>query len=249
MTASEALATLSGVRFDYPASGTERGGLRAALLGRSMAARSMERPALSDIGLVIGPGDRLALVGLNGSGKSTLLRLLAGLYPPSSGSVRLSCEATTVFDLAPLHSDATGRENAALWLRSLGRPAKHGDLQDIEAFIDIGPAFDRPVRTFSTGMRARLAFALATVDAGELVLVDEIVSAGDFAFVERAKARMARIVASSGASVIASHSDDTLRELCTEGLLIEAGRLVARAPIEAVLARYRLGTPIPERSL
>ena len=232
------LLTLRGVRFDYPRAGHERPGLRAALLGR---AATPTAAALSDIDLSIREADRLALVGLNGAGKSTLLRLLAGLYPPTAGQIRMAVEPTTLFDLAPLQAEATGRENARLWLALRGHGAPDA-LRDVEAFADIGAAFDRPVRTYSTGMRTRLGFALALAAPGDALLVDEVVSAGDFAFIERARRRLEQRIAAARAIVVASHSDDVLRDLCETAILLEGGRIVARGPVDEVLALYRTGT-------
>ena len=241
---SPALAALRGVRFDYPVAGHERPGLRAALTGRRADPTA---PALEGLDLTIREGDRIALVGLNGAGKSTLLRVLAGLYPPTCGSVRIGARPVTLFDLAPLHAEATGRENARLWLALKG---VHGgrELDDVESFADIGVSFDRPIRTYSTGMRTRLGFALALAAPGDLLLVDEMVSAGDFAFVTRARKRLEERIAESRALVLASHADAILTELCTAALLLEGGRVVARGPVDEVITLYRTGVRGPSLS-
>jgi lipopolysaccharide transport system ATP-binding protein len=197
--------------------------------------------ALRGVNIGIQQGERVALIGHNGSGKSTLLRAMAGVYPLSAGDIRVSGRIGTLLDLGVgFETEATGREN--IYYRGLAMGFSRKTLakyeHEIVAFCGLGDFIDLPVRTYSAGMYVRLAFAISTQFAPEVLLVDEIFGAGDATFHERAVARMMGIVNNAGIFVIATHDVNLVRNICTRVIWLEAGRVVADGPTDSVLAEY-----------
>jgi ABC-2 type transport system ATP-binding protein/lipopolysaccharide transport system ATP-binding protein len=198
--------------------------------------------ALNDISFEAHDGDRIALIGNNGSGKSTLLRLLSNVYPASRGSVRVVGEVSPMFDaMLGMSMDATGMENIRICGRLWGlSPSQIRDsLDDIVDFTELGDYLNVPVRTYSTGMLLRLAFAIATVRDPEILLLDEIVGVGDAAFFEKAFNRLQGIIHRSQILFLASHADDILRKVCNKAIWLDHGNLVQYGEFEAVIAAYR----------
>jgi lipopolysaccharide transport system ATP-binding protein len=197
--------------------------------------------ALRDITLSLQAGDRLALLGHNGAGKSTLLRVMAGIYEPVAGTVESRGRISSLFDLAlGMDPDATGWENIVIRGILMGMPRREvlARREEIGAFSDLGDYLAMPVRTYSTGMMLRLAFSVCTASSPEILLMDEWLSVGDAAFVERAEARMRDVVTGAGIVVLASHSLDLLRHVCTKAVLLEHGRVLRFGPIDEVVATY-----------
>jgi ABC-type polysaccharide/polyol phosphate transport system ATPase subunit len=197
--------------------------------------------ALSGVSFTLRDGDRLGLVGGNGAGKSTLLKVLAGVYQPSAGEVRVSGKITSCFDILPgLDPEDTGYENIVTGCLLLGLPheAIERTIADIEEFSELGEYLSLPVRTYSAGMMARLGFALATAVEPGILLVDEGIGAGDARFAKRASDRLASFVERSSVLVLASHSDHLVRDWCNRAALIDAGRLVMIGDVDEVLDTY-----------
>jgi len=197
--------------------------------------------ALDKISFEIAEGDRIGLLGHNGSGKTTLLRTLAGIYEPAEGTIQTTGRVFPLFDLQlGMDTDATGLEN--IWMRGklLGLSTKQikDALDDVSEFTELGEYLYMPIRTYSTGMALRLAFAISTAVTPEILVLDEMIGAGDAAFIARADARLKSFLARTGILVIASHSMAILRQWCNKGMLLEAGKLVAFGPIEDVIKRY-----------
>lgn len=196
---------------------------------------------LQDISFRVEPGDRVALVGRNGAGKSSLLRLLAGIYAPTSGSVRAPRDIATLFDASlDVQPDATGYENVHLMGLMLGLAPKDIEalLPDIEAFTDLGDYLSMPVRIYSAGMRLRLAFAIATSISARVLLVDEIITVGDAAFLDKARARFEGMMQRCDAVILTTHVESVVRDLCNKALLLDHGELIYAGEVDAVLARY-----------
>jgi ABC-type polysaccharide/polyol phosphate transport system ATPase subunit len=197
--------------------------------------------ALDGVSFDIHEGDRVGLLGHNGSGKTTLLRTLAGIYEPVSGSIVTNGHVVPLFDLQlGMNHDATGLEN--IWMRGkmLGLSGRQIEcsLHDIADFTGLGDYLYMPIRTYSQGMMVRLAFAISTAITPEILILDEMIGAGDAAFLTRANLRLKNFIAKTGILVVASHNSSMLREWCNVGILLERGKLVANGPIEEVLSRY-----------
>ena len=185
--------------------------------------------ALKNLSLELEEGDRVCLIGHNGAGKTTLLRLVAGIYPTSTGSVDVKGSAFTLLGGSiALNADATGYENIQLIANLYNWPRdKYQDLiNDIEEFTELGVYLSLPTRIYSAGMQARLAFALATAQNPDILLIDEGIGAGDAHFQERARARVSQFVSRARILLLASHSKDLCRLMCTKALVLSKGESV-----------------------
>jgi ABC-2 type transport system ATP-binding protein len=198
--------------------------------------------ALRSITLDIQHGDRVALVGPNGAGKTTLLRVLAGVYTPTSGSVRCVGRVVPLFDtMLGMDLEATGYENITLrgLLLGLTQTQIRDHAEEIAEFTELGDYLDLPVRTYSRGMLLRLAFAISTAIEPEILLMDEWIGAGDAKFIQKATARMNKMISRASILVLASHSDDIVKNLCTKAIYLEGGEVRAHGPVAEILSRYQ----------
>jgi lipopolysaccharide transport system ATP-binding protein len=225
--------------------------------GRSGALRSGEFWALDDVSFAVRPGDALAIVGRNGAGKSTLLKLLFGLLKPDRGEIRRRGRIEAIIELGtgfnPLLS---GRENIAVGaaLHGFSR-ADHRRLEDeVIAFSELEEAIDSAVQSYSTGMKARLSYALAAHLKPDLLLVDEVLTVGDFAFQRKCIAHMRAYLGGGGALLLVSHNVAEIQMVCNRALLLERGRAVAEGdPVEVLsgMLQQRGGAEVadvPQRS-
>jgi ABC-2 type transport system ATP-binding protein len=198
--------------------------------------------ALRDITLQLDHGARVGLVGHNGAGKSTLLRLLAGIYEPTRGSAEIRGRVAPVFDLGVgMDPEISGYENIMIRGLFLGMTRKQMEdrVDDIADFTELGDFLRMPLRTYSTGMRVRLALGVVTSIDPEILLLDEGIGAVDAAFLEKSKNRLSELVERSGLLVFASHSDEFLRDLCDTALWMEHGRIRQQGDLDDVLAAYK----------
>ena len=197
--------------------------------------------AIDGLTLQIGHGERVGLVGHNGAGKSTILRVIAGIYEPTGGAVHVEGEVATMFDIGfGMDDDATGWDNIGLRGRLLGysRAEIAARTEAIAQASELGEFLDMPIRTYSSGMATRLAFAISTSIVPDILLVDEDIGAGDAAFLSRARARMETFIGQAGLLVMASHSDGLLRDWCSTGIWMDHGRMRMQGDLEAVLDAY-----------
>jgi lipopolysaccharide transport system ATP-binding protein len=197
--------------------------------------------ALSDITFSLKSGDRLGLVGPNGAGKTTLLRVLAGIYEPVTGSVRMHGTLNALLDPSMgMNPDLTGRENILLrgLYSGLSRPMLTRLEEDVIAFSELSDFIDLPIRIYSTGMGVRLGFALATAIRPRILLMDEWFLAGDAGFMEKARQRLEDMVRAADILVLSTHSDAIVREWCTRVIWLEKGRIVADGEMGEVMDRY-----------
>ncbi|HOX45935.1 MAG TPA: ABC transporter ATP-binding protein [Myxococcota bacterium] len=232
----------AGLSMLYRVPRSRRRSLREALF-RSLLHRDeiMEVWALRDVSFELRRGESLGVVGDNGAGKSTLCLLLSQIMEPTHGRVEVAGRVSALLSLgAGFQPDLTGRDNIFLQGIYLGhsREAVESLLEDIVAFAELGDFIDVPVRTYSSGMRARLAFAIAASIQPEILILDELMGVGDQRFQKKSAARMRELIAESRALVVVSHSLATVRALCTRTLWLEKGRVLADGPTEEVLARY-----------
>ncbi|MGO4340146.1 ABC transporter ATP-binding protein [Pedococcus sp. 2YAF34] len=205
-------------------------------------ARTDDFTALHPLDLTIEPGETLALLGRNGSGKSTLLKLLAGVMAPDSGQVRVRGRVAGLLEVgAGFHPDLTGRENVFLNAAILGlsREQVQERFDDIVAFADIGRFLDTQVRFYSSGMFLRLAFAVAVHTEPDVFLVDEILAVGDEAFRAKCLDRIERLAHEGRTLVVVSHDLPLVERLCSRGVLLDQGRLVADGPVRLAVERLR----------
>ncbi|CAM3365458.1 Teichoic acids export ATP-binding protein TagH [Bordetella sputigena] len=210
-------------------------------LGQDTHGRVVVR-ALDNLNFELKDGDRVGLLGHNGAGKSTLLRLLSGVYEPSSGHKTLAGDVGSLIDISfGIDPEATGRENIYIRgsLLGLSRSEIKQRMEEIVEFSELGDFVDMPVRTFSTGMHLRLAFAVSTVIRPEILLMDEWLSVGDEGFKHKAEARMSELVKSTNILVIASHSKELILHTCNRVLWLEHGKIrMDCSPQEAALAYF-----------
>lgn len=198
--------------------------------------------ALRGVSFNLQPGDRVGLVGHNGAGKSSLLKILAGIYPPASGSICVRGRVVSTLNISlGMEPDATGYENIVIrgLLMGLKRSEINEKIPDIAEFTELGKYLDMPVRIYSAGMATRLAFATITAMDADILLMDEVIGAGDASFVDKAEARLNRFLSRSKILVLASHGDQTIRKLCNRALLLEHGQVIADGEPDGVLATYR----------
>tara|TARA_R110002110_G_scaffold376568_2_gene586612 strand:- start:120815 stop:121570 length:756 start_codon:yes stop_codon:yes gene_type:complete len=197
--------------------------------------------ALNGVTLDIEDGARLGLIGHNGSGKSTLLRILAGIYEPSGGTVEIDGKVSTLFDVSlGMDMDVSGYDNIRLQGLIFGMTPKEIELAipDIHEFTQLGDFLGLPIRTYSSGMLTRLSFALATALKPDILLMDEVIGAGDAAFFSRAEARLEKLLGRTNIMVLASHSTGIIREFCTQALVLEQGEVVYYGDVEAAIEAY-----------
>jgi len=198
--------------------------------------------ALHDINLRIKDGDRIGLIGHNGCGKTTLLRALAGIYEPTSGTLTSHGRVMPLFNLTEgMSPDATGRELIEIRCVLLGlRPDEVAAARpDIIAFCQLGDYLDMPVRTYSTGMLVRLAFAITTAFNADILLFDELIGAGDASFIEQAHTRLEKFVEQASVMVVATHSFEIINKWCNRAILLEHGHMLIDGTVEDVFDLYR----------
>lgn len=197
--------------------------------------------ALRDVTMGIEAGETLGLIGQNGAGKSTLLQILAGIIAPSSGEVQCNARVAAILELgAGFNPEFTGRENARLNAALLGIPAQRipALLPDIESFADIGDFFDRPVKLYSSGMFARLAFAVASSVDPDVLIVDEALSVGDARFQAKCFRRLEQFQQSGKGIIFVTHSVDLIVRHCTRAILLDQGRVMTAGEPKDVVHTY-----------
>jgi ABC-type polysaccharide/polyol phosphate transport system ATPase subunit len=216
-----------GVRYDlrFTKKTTIRGSL-AQMMGRGQSSQFW---ALRHVNLKVQRGESLAVIGPNGAGKSTLLQVLAGIIRPSAGAVDVNGHVSGLLSLGVgFDKELTGRENILLGGAFLGLDDDNTRelLPSIIAYAELGDFIDAPIRTYSSGMRARLGFAIATSVDPDILLLDEVLATGDANFREKSKARVIEIVAAAKAVVLVTHDMSWVTEYCNRAILIERGVVV-----------------------
>jgi lipopolysaccharide transport system ATP-binding protein len=197
--------------------------------------------ALKGISFVMREGETVAIIGRNGSGKSTILKIIAGVYRPTSGMVKVSGKVSALIELgAGFHPDLTGRENIILngLLLGLSKHEIRSREQQILDFAELGDFIDSPVKQYSSGMYARLGFAVATEVDPDVLLIDEILAVGDAPFQEKCLARIHEFRQRGKTIVFVSHDLGAVRRLCPRALLIHGGVVRVDGNADQVLAEY-----------
>ena len=197
--------------------------------------------ALRDVSLQLAPGEAVGVIGQNGAGKSTLLKLVSGTVQPSCGSLAVTPRTASIVELGlGFNAELTGRQNVrqAAGLRGYAPSEIDALLPGIEAFAEIGAFFEQPLRVYSSGMQARLAFALVTAARPDLLVIDEILSVGDAYFQHKSFQRIRQFKAEGSAILLVSHSVGDVRALCDRAVLLDKGRVISEGAPDAVVDLY-----------
>ncbi len=197
--------------------------------------------ALKDIHFEIQRGDRVGILGMNGAGKSTLLKVIAGVLKPTEGNVRCYGKIAPLLELgAGFDRQYTGAENIFLYGAVLGysREFIQEKYDDIVAFSELGRFIDVPVKNYSSGMKARLGFSIATVVEPDILILDEVLSVGDKRFRKKCEARIQGMFDKGVTVLFVSHSTDQVLRMCNKGILLEQGKLIAQGDVEDIVDLY-----------
>lgn len=207
-----------------------------------------EVTAIDDVSLSLPKGQLLGLLGRNGAGKSTLLRLIGGVYAPTAGVIRVDGSLSAVYELGVTgHDQMSGRAFARRWLEihGVGGSRLAMEVEGVREFSELGATFDRPLFTYSSGMRARLFFAAATALDGQIYLLDEVLAVGDSHFQGKCWQRLRGKLARGASGILATHDWTAVLKLCEEACVLDAGRIVDRGPARAVVRRFLGVTAMP----
>ena len=237
---------LAGVGKEYKLYDSPRARLKSLLTGRAL---HRSHWALQGVSLELARGQCLGVVGSNGAGKSTLLKLITGTLQPSCGQLARSGRVTAILELgAGFHPDFTGRQNLYFGGSLIG--IGHDEMAALEpqvlAFAEIGEAIDRPVKTYSSGMVVRLAFALVTAVEPDLLIIDEALAVGDQHFQKKCIERIEQFRRNGCTILFCSHSPYHIRTLCDVALWLEGGRVREMGPTEPVLGAYEMHTRLAQ---
>lgn len=198
--------------------------------------------ALKNISFELKKGDRLGILGLNGAGKSTLLKVIAGVYKPTTGTVTRKGHIAPMIELgAGFDPNYTGRENIYLYGSVLGfsREFLNSKYDEILEFSELGEFIDVPIKNYSSGMRARLGFSIATVVEPDILILDEVLSVGDARFRKKCEKKMQRMFDHGVTVLFVSHSLAQVQRLCNKGILLEHGEMLAYGDIDEVAEMYQ----------
>lgn len=235
---------LEGVSLDYPKHKSGGGLLREILTGRFRKTRDTTswHRAVNNLDLTVKRGEVIGILGPNGSGKSTLLRVVAGIYAPDEGTVRTRGRITLLAGVGTgFNRELTGRENIMLMGSIFGfNQQEMIDMSpSIIAFSGIEEFINEPLRTYSSGMRARLGFSIVSHMEPNILLLDEVMSVGDHDFRKRSRARIEEMVRGDATVVIVTHSPSLVRDLCNQAYCLDKGHFVTDGDIESAIEHYQ----------
>ena len=208
---------------------------------RQYRKEDVQPSGVRNISLDIKQGEVLGIIGRNGSGKSTLLKMMAGVFPPDSGTISTRGSVSLLAGVGVgFHKELTGRENAYLYGALMGRTTEQIDdlIEEIQSFAELDHHFDRPIRTYSSGMKSRLGISVATAFKPDLLLIDEVLGVGDASFRKKSEKRVKDMIAESGTVVIVSHSLGMLKSICNRIILLESGSVLHEGDVELGLDLY-----------
>ncbi len=197
--------------------------------------------ALKDISFTINKGERLGVLGFNGAGKSTLLKTVAGVLKPTEGSVKVEGIIAPLLELgAGFDSNYTGKENIYLYGATMGYSRKYIDekYDEIVAFSELEEFIDVPIKNYSSGMRARLGFAIATAVEPEVLILDEVLSVGDAKFKEKSEKKVMSMFEKGVTVLFVSHNTAQVRRLCNKAIIIDHGKVIASGEVNEVCDKY-----------
>lgn len=228
------------VDVDFEVFTDRRASLKSRLLAHNASGKSIVR-AVRGVSLDAYEGETIGVVGLNGSGKSTLLAAIAGVLPTTKGEILVSDEPRLMGVGNALIGEASGIRNIRLGCLALGMSKSEVDerLDELVAFTELGDAIHRPLNTYSSGMRARVQFVVATALTPQILLIDEALSVGDKDFRQKSQTRVEEIIAGSGTLFMVNHSPDELARFCERGIWLHDGQLAMDGSITEVINAYQ----------
>lgn len=236
------------VTVELPVFDADARSLRSTVLSYGSGGRLSENArknvvvtALDNVSISIREGERLGVIGRNGAGKSTLLRTLAGIYEPTRGRVMTRGRVAPLFDVGlGMDQDATGYENIRIRGLFLGMTPEEIEQRtpEIAEFSELGPYLNIPIRTYSSGMRVRLSFSIATALRPEILLLDEMIGAGDASFIQKARDRLEGFLSHTRILVLASHSTEMIRRMCNRAILLHQGKVIGADGVDEILHAY-----------
>lgn len=197
---------------------------------------------IDELDLKIYPGDRVALIGVNGTGKTSLCRVIAGVYKPSRGSVKVNGKVRAIFDtMVGVFPELTGRENARILTEILypGLTDRDAKIHDALEFSELGSFLDTPFKYYSNGMQTRLCLSLLTMEPTDLLILDEVFEGADQFFREKIADRVVNIIEKSGAVIFVSHNESQVERVCNRLILLKNGRVAFDGGVSEGLAHYR----------
>ena len=197
--------------------------------------------ALKDISFKVNEGDRVGILGLNGAGKSTLLKVISGVFKPTEGKITVNGKIVPLLELgAGFDAQYTGGENIFLYGTVLGysREFLKEKYNEIVEFSGLGDFIDVPIKNYSSGMRARLGFSIATIVDPEILILDEVLSVGDKKFRRKSLKKIQSMMKSNVTVLFVSHNTDQIREICNKAILLEHGKLIAKGEVNEVCDLY-----------
>lgn len=238
---------IEDVSLTYPIYGANARSFKATLINLATGGRldknngSMVVEALHDVSFKLERGDKLAILGHNGAGKSTLLKVLARIYEPTKGRLNVKGRTNCLFDIMMgMDHELNGYEN--IFLRGMILGLSKADIRKIiprvEEFAEIGDFMKMPIKSYSAGMKVRLAFGIITHIYSEILLIDEIVNVGDSKFIEKAKAQMKDLIYQSEFMVLSTHDIGIVKEFCNKALWLSGGRVQQFGTVEEILKVY-----------
>jgi ABC-type polysaccharide/polyol phosphate transport system ATPase subunit len=239
---------LRGVGLDFPIYDSRARSFKQAFtdlggrLSRKDGNGRIAIEVLRDVTLSLRPGERLGLIGRNGAGKSTLLKVMAGVYEPPIGHIEVSGRVACLLDMTMgMDFEATGYDNIVMRGVFLGMTfaEARNKIPDIEEFTELGSYLSLPIRTYSSGMLVRLAFAIATAGDADILLADEVLGAGDATFAQKASSRLKSVIERAKILVIATHDENVIANLCTRVIVLCAGTVSFDGSAEDAINFYK----------
>lgn len=248
--------SLKNISLTYPVYGMNARSFKASLIHVATGGRLDENhghvmvEALNNVNFQLDKGDRLALIGPNGAGKSSLLKVLAQIYEPTHGNLQITGRSNCLFDIMMgMDHELNGYENVILRgiILGLSKTQARAIIPQVEEFADLGDFMGVPIKTYSAGMKLRLAYGIITSIVSEILLIDEIVNIGDARFIEKAKSRMKSLIHQSEIMVLATHDIQIVKELCNKALWLEKGKVKCFGPIDEVLKHYEYSEQVAHK--
>ena len=208
---------------------------------RQYKKENIQPSGIRNISLEVKQGEVLGIIGRNGSGKSTLLKVMAGVFPPDTGTIATRGSVSLLAGVGVgFHKELTGRENAYLYGALMGRTTSQIDalIDEIQDFAELKHHFDRPIRTYSSGMKSRLGISVASAFKPDLLLIDEVLGVGDASFRKKSEKRVKEMINQSGSVIIVSHSMGLLKSICNKIIIIEDGMIADEGGPDLIIQNY-----------